>query len=196
MKRVQKGGVIKKLIALCCLLCFVLVATYVYRVISKPAFGTIALPKVSNSSTPAVSMKPVTIMGPYQSFDYPDLLAVEPNSPLVYPVVAMYNYTYRDVQTWDLAIEIYKISSGSFSSNSAYLYRKEHPQIFAESQKIIGDQSADIMTDTSVGDFSKLAFLSNGKYQATISLIGDDPAGTANLQNTFDMVLRTWKWRT
>jgi hypothetical protein len=50
------------------------------------------------------------------------------------------------------------------------------------------------MTDTSTGEFSKVAYLFHGNYQASVALVSDDSPDTNSLSTAFNMVLNSWSW--
>jgi hypothetical protein len=172
----------------------VLLIWYVYYKINSPSYGKISQAAVVSTNNSSLNLNPVYVKSNYVSYQYPALLARNKDSPLVYPMVEMFNYSYRDIQTWYLAIDILNITSGTISGNSAYDYRKLNPDKYSETTRVINGKPVVIFTDNTVGGFSKLAILVNGSYQATISLEGDDSNGTDGLQQTFDMILQSWQW--
>lgn len=87
------------------------------------------------------------------------------------------------------------IPSGQLKDNNGYQVRKINPSTYQESHIVLNNKPIDVMTDKTVGGFSKVAFLINGQYQATISLYGDDANGLDVLQSTLNMVLSTWRWQ-
>jgi hypothetical protein len=149
----------------------------------------------NGSRTPAsFNMYPVTVSNNYISFRYPKLLKPTQTS-LVSGEVAAYTFMHRDIATWNMAVEVMPLPNGGLQGNSAYEMRKSEPATYTESTFTKNGQSVDVMTDTSYGGFSKVAFLTHGQYQATISLFGDDSGGTNALQQTFNMIIDSWKWR-
>jgi hypothetical protein len=162
---------------------------------NRPSNGVITSPSIARPSKQSVfNLKPVEVSGSYVSFTYPAALSVSPNSKIAAPTVAMYNYSYRDIEPWKLAIDILNIPSGRLIDNNAYQFREVYPQTYSQSDIEINGTNVVIMEDkTSIG-FSKVAFLVNGVYQATISLQGNDSGGTANLEATFLQVLNSWRW--
>lgn len=162
--------------------------------INAPHEGVIVT-GTSASAAPGKQTSLETAQGTYASFKYPADMTQEPNSKLVTPVVEQFNFGKRDIESWNLAIGVLSIPGGSLMANNSYQFRKTEPNKYKESHMNINGQSVDVMTDTSVGGFSKVAFLVHGNYQATISLYGDDPAGVRTLSNAFHAVLSTWQWR-
>ncbi len=131
----------------------------------------------------------------YVSFKYPKFLKVVSNYKFYPPVVDEFNYSYLDIESWDLSISIYHFGSSSLQDNNAYQFRLENPSIYVPSTEVVNEQNVVIFSDQSMGGFNKIAFLVNGTYQATISLTGDDQSGQAPLQKTFDLILSNWHWK-
>ena len=162
--------------------------------LNKPAQGTISVSNSAQSAQTAIDLTPTPGGGRYASFSYPAALHQVANSQIVTPVVAIYDFSHSDVESWNLAIEILQIPSGRLADNTSYQLRKIKSQQYQESHVVINNQTIDIMTDKTVGGFSQVAFLVHGPYQATVSLYGDDSSGVGSLQSTFNMVLQTWHW--
>lgn len=176
----------------------VVVAVIARAVISRldqPVSGAITVASSTTTTTPGFDFTPQHISGTYALFNYPKSLIVAHNNPLVNPVVAQYNFTYHDIESWNLAIAILATPGGSLASNNAYQFRKSQPNIYKESHETFNNQAVDIMTDTTVGGFSKVAFLESSNFSATVSLEGDDSAGISVLSKTFNMILSSWQWR-
>jgi hypothetical protein len=162
---------------------------------NRPAQGTISTTNGTEQPAQAgIDLRPEPISGTYVSFSYPRGLTRTADSKLIGPVVAMYNFSHHDVESWNLAIEILVIPSGQLADNNSYQLRKINPNTYQESHITVNNQLIDIMTDKTAGGFSKVAFLVHGQYQATVSLYGDDANGLGDLQSTFTMVLGTWHW--
>jgi hypothetical protein len=175
----------------------IVVLLVVFEIISKlnqPAQGVISAPSSAQLAEVSLNLTPTPGGGRYASFNYPAALNQTASGKLVTPVVAAYEYSYRDVESWNLAIDILLIPSGQLTDNNSYQVRKINPQQYQESHVTVNNQSIDVMTDKTVSGFSKVAFLIHGQYQATVSLYGDDPSGVGDLQSTFNMVLDTWHW--
>ena len=175
----------------------IIAAVVIFEIVSKlnkPAQGLVSNPTSAQSAQAVIDLIPTPGGGRYASFSYPSIMQQVANSKLITPVIAIYNYSYRDVESWKLAIEVLQIPSGQLTDNNSYQTRKLNPQQYQESHETINSQMIDVMTDKTVGGFSKVAFLVHGQYQATISLYGDDPSGVDILQKTFDMALGNWHW--
>lgn len=161
---------------------------------ASPAQGVIYAVNAALFSQNNLDMTPSVFVDDYATFSYPKGLTTVAPSKFGPPVVAVYNLTYRDIQTWRLAVSIVRVPSDSLYDNNAYQFRKINPSKYAESQLRINGQNVRIMTDTSASGFSQVAFLVHGQYQAIISLYGDDPRGTSGLESTFTMILSSWHW--
>ncbi len=162
--------------------------------LNRPARGTISISGSSQSHKTAIDMTPTPGGGRYASFSYPAALHQVASGQIITPVVAIYDFSHSDIESWNLAIEILQIPSGRLADNSSYQLRRMKPQQYQESHVVINHQTIDVMTDKTVGGFSQVAFLIRGQYQATVSLYGDDPGGIGSLQSTLNMVLQTWHW--
>jgi hypothetical protein len=148
----------------------------------------------SNSLNYTPNLTPKPIVGKYADFSYPAGLMAASTNPQYAPYEESFKYTHQDVESWILAIDVLTYTNGQLSNNSAYTLRKNNPTQYQESHMTINGQSIDIMTDKTVGGFSKVAFLVKGDSIATVSLLGDDTAGLQPLETTFNMVLTTWRW--
>jgi len=177
--------------------CVVVVTGWLFiRSLSQPASGVItAAPVSSSTASSSIDLTPHPRDGQTVSFSYPMALTVAKNSPFALPTVEEFNFTYRDIESWNIAIAVLYIPSQRINDNNAYLFRKVHPETYHESQQTVQGQPIKVMTDSSVGGFSKVGFLTHGNYQATVSVIGDDSDGTAVLQKTFNMILNSWRWK-
>jgi hypothetical protein len=163
--------------------------------LNQPALGTVTPGSSPAQTGSGFDLTPKRRLGKYASFNYPAGLTVARNSPLVSPVVEQFNFSHQDIETWNLAIAVLNTPGGTLASSNAYQFRKSRPDIYKESHQTINNQSVDIMTDTSTGGFSKVAFLEGNGLSATVSLYGDDPAGVSDLSATFNMVLSSWRWQ-
>jgi hypothetical protein len=162
----------------------------------SPAQGIINAVKQSLASGQAgLDMRPRVVAGGYASFNCPRGLTAMPVQPFSAPTLASYNWKHPDIQTWRLAISIIEVPSLKITDNNAYLFRKSNPQRFSETLELINGQAVPVMTDMTAGGFSKVGFLRHGRYQAVVSLYGDDQHGLRQLQATLNMVLRSWHWR-
>ena len=163
--------------------------------LNQPAEGAITVGTGSARTAAGLDLTPKPATGKYAAFNYPAGLTVARNSPLVAPVVEQFNFTRHDIETWNLAIAVLSTPGGSLADSNAYQFRKNRPDIYKESHLAVNNQSVDVMTDTSTGGFSKVAFLEGNGLSATVSLYGDDPAGMNDLSATFNMILTSWHWR-
>ena len=102
----------------------------------------------------------------------------------------MHNYSDHDIEVRNLAIASLFVPSGNLSDNNAYQFRKANPNTYQESNVTTNGKTVTVMSDTTVAGFSKVAFLTNGRYQATVSLIGNDSDGLDSLQAAFNQVLK------
>lgn len=175
---------------------FLLVAFKIFdSYINKPSQGVIYTPSGSQTSQSSINLTPKLINGKYATFNVPSCLTQVANSKIITPELSTYNFSYKDIEPWNLAIDILNIPTGKITDNNAYQVRQINPTMYAPSQININGQNITVMTDKSTGGFSKVAFLVNGQYQATISLYGDDIYGTKPLDSTFNMVLSSWHWQ-
>ena len=141
---------------------------------NAPVHGTIST--TATKSTPTVqatiNLRPKTATGTYAHFNYPSGLTKDKSNAITPPVVAIYDFSYRDIESWDLAISIAIIPSGQLSDNNAYQFRKINPSTYQASQLVLNHTAIPVMTDKTVSGFSKVAFLIQGQYQATHFLTG------------------------
>jgi len=158
-----------------------------------PATGVIVAVKNSYGVTASFDMRPRIVAGNYARFACPRGLTAMPAQTTGSTVTA-YNWKHQDIQTWRLAISIIDVPSYKLTDNNAYLFRKLHPQRFRESLRLVNGQMVPIMTDLDAEGFSKVGFLKHGRYQAVVSLYGDDQQGQDQLRDTLAMVLSSWQW--
>lgn len=192
-------GVSKKLKITATVVVFIFVVVvcgifYVLYKFNSPTYGSISVPDVTTSKPAGIDFTPKYISGQYASFSYPSGLQVKPSSASGGSTLAVYMFSYHDIEDWNLVVTIYNYPTGTLMGNSAYLMRKLNPATYSESAETINNKPVDIMTDNTAGGFSKVAFLINGQYQATISLYGDDSNGMVPLQRTLDMIIKSWMW--
>lgn len=149
-----------------------------------------------NIATPGSQLRltPVKVTNSYASFDYPSIMTLTSNNALTSHELANYTFVHRDIATWNMTIEVLYVPSGKLADNNSYQFRHVSPERFIETNALINDNNIAIMTDSTYGGFSKVAFMVHGPYQAVISLYGDDQNGLTNLEKTFSMVLNTWDW--
>jgi hypothetical protein len=146
------------------------------------------------SAAPALS-PPIKVTGTYANFSYPSSLkqmqgmqGPEGNE------LAVYNFGKSDIEFWHLAISINQLNQPNLTADSGYLLRENEPSRYQATTIVNGKNTFTIMTDTQAGGFSKVAFSLDGDKSADISLIGDDPSGSAALSDAFRQVLQTWQW--
>jgi hypothetical protein len=187
-----------KLVAVGSIIIAIVLVIVIVAELNKPAQGTISGNRSGTLQQTAapIDLTPTPGGGRYVSFNYPAALEQTVSSQLVTPDVASYDYTYHDIESWNLEIVVFTNPSGQLTNDSPYTYRKAHPDIYQESQASFNNQAVDIMTDKTAEGFSKVAFLIHGQYQATVSLYGDDAAGPGYLQTSYNMVLNSWHWLT
>ena len=165
------------------------------RQLSQPSPGSLSVGQITASpNTYAVSLTPVLKTSVYVTFDYPAGMTLQTSPPVNPPTLAEFKFTARDVESWVLAINVSTNPTGSLSGSSSYIIRKNNPTVYQASQMIVKGQSIPVMTDTTAGAFSKVAYITNGYELATVSLLGDDSSGLQPLQTTFSMVLNSWHW--
>jgi hypothetical protein len=192
MSRKIKGMLLGGALLLCIVLTFVVLLRYIAGPASAP---TISSPAQKTTPGATFNMTPQTVHGTYATFMYPTSLAPQAGQQLASgPELATYSYGYRDIESWDLAISINHLAEPILTDDSGYGLRAEDPSRYHETTMTLGHNTFVIMTDTSAGGFSKVAFLLHGTTDADISLYGDDQAGQATLMATFNMVLRSWNW--
>jgi hypothetical protein len=167
----------------------------VSSIINTPSQGIIYAPNNSQPVQSSINLAPKLLTGKYATFNHPTGLTQVANNKIVTPVVATYNFSYRDIETWDLAIDIILVPSGKLTDNSSYQVREINPATYQQSQLNLNNHIITVMTDRSASGYSKVAFLVHGQYQATISLYGDDASGFKYLDLTLNMVLSSWHWQ-
>lgn len=162
----------------------------------SPAQGIIAVfHDLGPASAHAIDMTPSVARGDYASFQYPAGLSSMTGQAARGSVLAVYNWKHNDIQTWRLAISIVDVPTYKMTDNNAYLFRKMNPRRFRESLEMVNGHLVPVMTDTTANGFSKIGFLRSGRYQAIVSLCGDDQRGSDDLQATLAMVLHSWHWQ-
>lgn len=189
------------LIGLNCLLVIAIIGVAVkttITILSQPSSGTITTPQQSvataQTASASINMTPAVQTCPYATYEYPSGMTTQASNPNVGPTLANFNYVYKDIESWNLAVAVNSDPTGQVASDSGYQYRKENPNIYQASQITVDGQTVPIMTDITAGGFSKVAYLIHGSYLATVSLLGDDSSGSAPLQATLSMILNSWKW--
>jgi hypothetical protein len=191
MHRKRTLKVLSILIGICILLG---AALYIHSYIDKPSVGSVTYPNpISNNQSSYFNMAPVRYSGTYASFSYPKSLSTYPSSKPVSPVLANYSFIYRSEEQWFLSVTILDIPGGSLSANNAYQVRQLYPNQYQPSVIRLNGQNIQAMTDMTADGYSKVAFLVNDKYQATVSLTADE-ATDPNLAKTLNLVLSSWHW--
>lgn len=161
---------------------------------NTPSNGSINVGTGSLTTVSPINMTPKLVTTSYVSFDYPSGMKVAVAQQPSPPVLGNYDYSFKDFESWQLNISIISVPHGLLSNNSAYQLRKANPETYQETHEVLGSNNVDVMTDVTSSGFSKVAFLVDGPYQATISLEGNDQSGTSSLEATFNMVLSSWHW--
>lgn len=163
--------------------------------INQPTAAQLKEGKVTNSQiTYAVNLNPKLETGKIASFEYPSSLKMGQPSPPSGPVIEDFYFTMKDVESWILAIDISTTKTGQLTDNSDYVLRKNNPAQYSQTIQTINGQRVVIFSDLSAGGFSEVAFELHGDLLSTISLQGDDTLGTQPLQESFNMVLSSWRW--
>jgi hypothetical protein len=170
---------------------------YVYEQLNSPSNGSVmSLTAQKLNSIVSFNLNPVPVTSPYASFSYPKALTSLPSSsPPVAPELASFTYGYKDIENWMLAISVNSLSGTTLDSDSSYLFRKDNPSIYQESNVTYGGMHYEVMKDTQAAGFSEVAFAIQGNESVDISLFGQDQNGNQNLQATFATVLASWQWK-
>jgi hypothetical protein len=193
MKVRKKGHKKAIIITLGILLIIVGAAMVVSRFLNTSSDGSLSSSYSTGQTQPTFDLTPKPYNGNYMSFNYPVSLKAAANNKLVTPVVAMANFSYPDIASWNLAIDIIQVPSGTLSGNNSYQVRQINPAVYQQSMITIHGKPITVMTDTQATTFSKVAFLIDGQYQATVSLYGND-FNPDYLTKTFMMILSSWVW--
>jgi hypothetical protein len=146
------------------------------------------------SLLPTFDPTPVVFNSSYVSFMYPKSLQPGSGGSVGGTSLASYVYVFRDTESWKLAIGISQLQTASLLSDSSYVYRTEHPDLYTQSTTTLDGKTYTIMTDTTTSGFDELAFTLHGSKVAEISLYGGDESGNTDLQTTFNMILSSWVW--
>lgn len=188
---------IHRVLGLILIIILILVGAIIYllHLVSEPVTTNLkAGSSTVSQPTYSLNLTPKLEVGTYVSFDYPTMMMAGSAGPLASPFVENFYYSFRDVQSWILAIDVSTTKTGNLTDSSDYVIRADNPAEYTRSSQTIGGQSIIIFTDQSAGGFNETAFLLHGTYLATVSLQGDHTSGTQPLQTTFTMVLNSWKW--
>jgi hypothetical protein len=178
------------------LLVLVVALAVAVNVLSQPVEGVVNVGQPQNVSEGFnISLTPTMASDKYVSFDYPSGLMPKTDQTIQTPDVANLVFTVRDIQSWVLSVDISPNITGSATTTTAYIIRKNNPSEYHLSTLTVGSQIVPIMTDTTAPGFSQVAFLSDHNWTATVSLIGNDSSGFQPLQTSFNMVLKSWHWQ-
>ena len=175
------------------LLCLYLINSY----INAPSQGQVITSPVSatNSNSGSFNWAPTKYTDKYISFQYPSALANSPVKNSNPTIIDLTRFSYSDLRTWLLTIEVVNVPSGSLEDNSAYKSREINPVNYQLVKLLINGQNLPIYVDKTTDNFNKVAFLVNGTRQATVSLTGNDSVSNNNLQNTLLLVHSSWQWQ-
>jgi len=161
---------------------------------NSPAVGVIENNSIDDKSTISLDWTTVRVANNLVSFSYPEFMQPVRSNLFSYPIIDQFTFDYKDNTRWYLGISILDIPMGSLEDNNAYLLRSKNPQEYKLSIINIHGQEIYIMKDNKYVGFNKVGFLVNGKYQAIISLYGNDPTEITNLNKVFVSVLSSFKW--
>ncbi len=162
---------------------------------TKPTTTTAVISPYPLPKQTSLTLIPKNYSDNYVSFNYPSIMlskqAQQPSSPIVDNIT----FSYPDIESWLLAIEIYNIPGGNFYNNEAYQARLIDPSVYKLTQTTVNGTTVPIFTDTTAVGYKRVAFLISGNYQATVSLTGNDASGITPLVNTMAMILNSWQWQ-
>lgn len=147
----------------------------------------------TTDQTVQFNASPIIEKGTYASFSYPASLRSVTGDRISPPIVASYNYIFSDTQTWELGITILD-NSGGIMGTSDYQFRLSRPSEYQKTTETFNQNTDTIFTDTTDSNFSEVAFFQHADQVAEISLIGNDIAGPARLQQTLNLILSSWHW--
>lgn len=166
------------------------VAFWAYRTVNDSAEGTI----VQSPAPVAAKERYNKIRSDYAVFEIPTTFTAVSSSEPVAPVLKNYNFIKQQFGSWQLAIHITRLPSGSLSDDGTYNYRNVTTGQYSKAVKQYGDHRAIIFTDTSTPTFTKVGYLTNGTLSASVSLMGGTPEVSTDMQATLDRILSTWQW--
>jgi hypothetical protein len=162
---------------------------------SAPSKGTLSVGAIDGQSVAgSFNRSPVLIEGEYASFMYPQALTVLPTTAVSPPVLAEYQYSYKDVESWRLSVTVLQLSQPSLIADNSYQFRTLDPTRYIQTTQNIDGQTYVVMSDTQAGGFSQIAYTLHGTQVAEISLYGDNVPGTHLLESIFRSVLGSWQW--
>ena len=149
----------------------------------------------ATSSSQSLSLgSPVQVTGTYASFTYPSIFTAEKTPAASGNIVADYSYEHHAFIPWQLNITIHFLSANEANNDSAYYAMTQDSTRYSESKSTIGENQADIFTDTTAGGFSKVAVLFHNSYSADVSLGSEDGQYLTEQQATLNQVLQSWHW--
>lgn len=165
-----------------------------FNAVYGEANGTIQ-PVAAEPTPEATVTQRIAIDDQYASFSYPAKFTRLGSETVSDPVLARYNFTKRQVSSWQAAITITKLASGSLSDDGTYNYRNVTTSRFQKEERSIGTHQVTIYTDLTSEVFSKVAYFRQGTRGASISLSGGLPSNMQQLQTDFDALIASWQWR-
>jgi hypothetical protein len=171
----------------------------IVRYINQPAQGQIvnSQPITSAQAASTFNMTPVKVSGSYVSFSYPAALSpLPPSSSSTGAALENYSFNYSDSpESWLLSVTVNKLSIPSLNVDSNYALRVKNQSQYSVISETVGNNKFIIYSDLKSSGFSKVAFTINGLKSADISMIGADLGGSTNIQNSFNLVLKTFSWK-
>jgi len=198
VSRLKKHGGRRKSILrlLAIVIVVIVVAYYIMSRLNGSAKGVITNPtKAQQNAGLSFDFTPVPVKNAYVSFAYPRAMSVYTAAQKQnYPTLAAYEYSYKDIRTWIMAVSVNQLMSNSLHADSSYNFRLLNPQIYQHSTVTFNNNTFQVMTDTTFIGFNKVAFSLHNGMSIDISLLGNDNLGTTNLQKVFNMVLASFTW--
>jgi hypothetical protein len=177
------------------LIVVVIVVIYFLSLLNKPAVAQLQLQSGKSTAIgpSQLNLTPKLITGKYVSYKYPVMMLPVPTQ-VTGQSVEDWSFSFIDVGSWFLAIDVSHAKYGKLTDDTAYTIRANNPTTYSESHQSVGGQSVDIMTDKSAPTFSEIGFVLHGNFIFSVALMGDDTSGTKPLQTTFNMVLGSLHW--
>lgn len=137
---------------------------------------------------------PRHITGTYASFSVPIAMhQVNSQAPKA-PVLETFNFDYKTTVSWRLAITIQDVSLSASGYDSSYDFRVKHPEQYSRTVQEEAGKRFVVFTDTQGPGNNTVGYQTNGGRVAVIALSGGTSADQSDMQETFTMVLQTWKW--
>ena len=173
------------------------IADYIMSKFNTPVSGNVTNPSLTQQNAGlSFNFTPIQVNGTHISFTYPQAMSVYSVAQKAsFPILESYVYKYSDSLTWLLAVAVTQLSADNLMTDSSYSIRVQDPAIYQPSTATINQKTYKVMTDTTAVGFSEIAFSLHDNMDCTISLLGNDNIGTANLQKVFNMVLGSFSWR-